>query len=95
MKVHALCPVEYRGRSYQKGDLITMDPVNAQRWIDRRYVEPAETPQAPALPDALKGLAVEQLKAYALEHQIPLGDATKKADIQAAIAAHVAEAETE
>ena len=46
-----------------------------------------QKPEAPAEID-LEGMTVKALKEYAAEHGIDLGDATKKADILAAIKGH-------
>ncbi|QQM45005.1 hypothetical protein [Streptomyces liliifuscus] len=51
----------------------------------RRKPEPEQTPPPGDTP--LEKLTVEQLKAHADKHKIDLGDASKKADILAAIAA--------
>lgn len=49
--------------------------------------EPPASPAAPPAADSLDGLTVAELKAHAAEKGIDLKDATKKADILAAIRA--------
>lgn len=52
-----------------------------EQWAED-FVEPVEVV---AEPNPLDDLTVEQLKAFAAEKSIDLGEATKKADIRAAI----------
>lgn len=70
-------------RIVKVGEIITGDLATVavrEKWATTD--EPAEETAAP--PD-LDGMTVEELKAYAAEKGIDLGDATKKADIRASI----------
>lgn len=64
------------------GEVITGDLAAVA--VAEKWAEPVED-QKPAEPINLDDMTVDQLKAYAAEKGIDLGDATKKADIRAAI----------
>lgn len=67
------------------GYVATEEAANALKGLG--YTVEGE-PEAPATPpDPLAGMKVDELKAYAAEKGIDLKDATKKADILAAIRA--------
>lgn len=58
---------------------------------ERPRPAPRRTPDPSALeePVAVEKMTVDQLKAYAEKHDIDLGDATKKDDIRALVAAEL------
>lgn len=69
---------------FNRGVGTTNDPEAAEKLKAMGYTVEGEAP-APA--DPLAAMKVDELKAYAAEKGIDLGDATKKADILAAIRA--------
>lgn len=66
------------------GDVVTVPDV-----LEEKYDADPRWERVPA-PSALDDMKIEELKAYAKEHDIDLGGATKKDDIRAAIDAHPA-----
>ncbi|GAA2790040.1 DUF7302 family protein [Streptomyces showdoensis] len=72
-------------RRIAAGDCRPVDPPKAKK--PTRRAGPAEPPADPETP--IERMSVEQLKTYAAEHDIDLGDAAKKADILAAVVAEV------
>lgn len=78
-----------------KGRQVTVPDAIAESYISQGWVAPG----SPALaePDSApsKSWKVDELKAYAEENAIDLGDATKKADILTAIEAAASDEEDE
>lgn len=70
-----------------KGRQVTVPDAVAESYVSQGWVVPGSP--APAEPDSApsKSWKVDELKAYADEHSIDLGDATKKADILSVIEA--------
>lgn len=74
---------EALSRTIKVGEIITGDLATVavrEKWAEPVGAEPPAE-DGPSLDD----MTVDQLKAFAEEHKIDLGDATKKADIRAAI----------
>ena len=67
---------------FNRGIGTTNDPEAAEKLKTMGYTVEGEAPA-----DPLAAMKVDELKAYAAEKGIDLGDATKKADILAAIRA--------
>jgi hypothetical protein len=86
-----------------EGAIVEMDDADAERRIAAGDCRPLDTPKtrkpakaAPPAPPGGQGeetpvekMTVEQLKAYAAEYEIDLGDAAKKDDIRTVIAAEL------
>ncbi|MBB4987490.1 hypothetical protein [Streptomyces nymphaeiformis] len=88
-----------------EGAIVDMDPADAERRIAAGYCRPLDEPRknggraaktAAAPPGGGQGedtpvekMTVEQLRSYAAEHDITLGDAVKKDDIRAAVVAEL------
>ncbi|WP_406262562.1 hypothetical protein OIA45_39740 [Streptomyces chartreusis] len=87
------------GRTYRVGDQVPREL--AEQLLTGGYAVSGESetpPPAPADPEADKPLekyTVEQLKAFAAEHKIDLGDAAKKAELLDAITTELARREAE
>lgn len=85
------------GRAVQAGQTAEFEDSEAAALVAGGYgVYEGDTrprPETEAGDKPLEKQTVEQLKAYAAEHDIDLGDAAKKADILAAIAKASAEEE--
>lgn len=78
-----------------KGRTVTVPDNVAESYISQGWVVPGSP--APAEPDSAPSNSwkVAELKAYAKEHGVDLGDATKKADILTAIDAAASSEEDE
>jgi hypothetical protein len=73
--------------SQQKARLTEEDQGKLIEFKNPNLAAEGEETAEPEKPTDLSKLTVEQLKAYAAEHSIDLGEATKKTDLLAAIAA--------
>lgn len=76
---------EIRTRTIEEGEVISGDL--AQVAVREEWAEVVEDDASPAAGDqkTLDDMTVDELKAFAAEKEIDIGDATKKADIRAAI----------
>lgn len=74
---------EALSRRIAAGEIITGDL--AQVAVDNKWAKEVGDENEAAEPKALDDMTAKELKAYAAEHNIDLGDASKKDDIRAAI----------
>jgi hypothetical protein len=81
----ALKSFRYGTQNYRRGQPVEVSEAVAKDLAKRGLIEGSAAPKKKAEPDGLEAMTVDQLKAHAAEKGFDLGDATKKADIIAAI----------
>lgn len=72
-------PVRYGEKTYRQGEELEIN----EKYLDKKIFEFIE--EVDDGPKELKDMKVDELKEYATEHGIELGDAKRKDDILAAI----------
>ena len=84
-KVKVVKNVKYGKRRYRAGDIVEIKESERDDFVGDKLIDLSYVPPEPQEYKPLESRTVAELKEYAAENDIDLGEATKKEDILAAI----------
>ncbi|MEK3969455.1 hypothetical protein [Paenibacillus sp. FSL H7-0323] len=85
IEISLLVAAKYNRKFYMPGEKVLILPSEVESLIKDGVIRQEDVPEIDEVDKPLEKMKVDELKAYAFEHAIDLGDASKKEEVLAAI----------
>ncbi|WP_339246885.1 hypothetical protein NST58_06640 [Paenibacillus sp. FSL R10-2796] len=85
IEIALITGAKYNRKFYKASDRILILPSEVESLIKDGVIRREDVPEIDEVDKPLEKMKVDELKAYAFEHAIDLGDASKKEEVLAAI----------
>lgn len=85
IEIALITGAKYNRKFYKSGEKIAILPSEVESLIKDGVIKRDDVPEFEEIDKPLEKMKVDELKAYASERNIDLGEATKKEDVLAAI----------